>query len=582
MNAYEFIIQMKNYASSSLQSVAASVGMTNTRVNELNGNFQGTERSASSFSSTAGAGFTKLIGLAAALGISIGVVGGLKALFNMGVQMEQTNVKFEVLLGSVDKAKTMIVALNEYANATPYSNEGIVKGAEVMLGFGLAHEKIMPNMKMLGDVAMGNEEKLSGLSLVYSQITATGRLMGQDLMQLINQGFNPLQVISENTGESMGSLKEKMEKGAISAAMVEEAFKLATSEGGRYFDMSNKMAETAGGKFSTMMGTFQNSISKIGLAFANWIAPMIDIGIAVADGILPFARGIRDIATYISQATPLLIFLGSIVLGLGVSFGIAQFQALMLTYALGGFSFSLGIATAAQAALNFVMNLNPIGLIIMGIGALIAIVWTLWERFDGFRGTVMGTWEVMKGFGDAIKNFVINRISELLTGITGIGAALKAFFSGEFAQAFDIGKKAVGDLLGIDSGKKLIEDGKKAAGEFSKGYNDGVNMKAKEVGVTTVAASATPDFLKKTKSSVFDGLSNEGGKDGKGKKKGEKADGIVSGGSKLTNITINIAKLQDDTKIFVDKTEMGIESLGEKVQEMLLRAVNSVNQMQTS
>jgi hypothetical protein len=105
MNAYEFIIQMKNYASSSLQSVAASVGMTNTRVNELNGNFQGTERSASSFSSTAGAGFTKLIGLAAALGISIGVVGGLKALFNMGVQMEQTNVKFEVLLGSVDKDK---------------------------------------------------------------------------------------------------------------------------------------------------------------------------------------------------------------------------------------------------------------------------------------------------------------------------------------------------------------------------------------------------------------------------------------------------------------------------------------------
>ena len=49
----------------------------------------------------------------------------------------------------------------------------------------------------------------------------------------------------------------------------------------------------------------------------------------------------------------------------------------------------------------------------------------------------------------------------------------------------------------------------------------------------------------------------------------------------MTHITINIQKLQDDTKIYVDSTEKGLNNLGEKVQEMILRAVNSVNQMQT-
>lgn len=582
MNAYEFIIQMKNYASSSLNQIAASVGMTNTRVEGLNNTFRNTERASSSFSSTMGTGFKSLIGLVGALGISLGVVGSIGAVFNMGVQMEQTNTKFEVLLGSAEKAKNMLGELNAYADATPYSNEGIIKGSETMLGFGIAQEKVMGNMKMLGDVAMGNEEKLGGLSLVYSQIMATGRLMGQDTNQLIQNGFNPLQVISENTGISMGKLKEKMEAGAISAEMVEEAFRLTTSEGGRYYEMTKKMAESAGGKFSTMIGTFKNQISRVGMAFAEWIKPLFDIGTAAAENIVPFAKAIAGVVKWVLEAKPLLVLLGGIVTGIAVSMAIAKFEALMLTWALGGLSGGFGILTTATAAWNFVMNMNPISYWIIAAAAMVAIIMVCWNKFEGFRGVVMGTWEVLKGFGTAIKNYVINRIQELLSGITGMGSALKAFFSGDFKGAFEIGKKAVGDLMGADSKKKFIDDGIKAAKSFSKGYNDGVKMKAVEAGVDIKTGKPKPkDVLKQDQSKVFADLMNDTGK-GKGKKeKGAKSDNIVSGGSKMTHITVNIQKLQDDTKIFVESTEKGIEQLGEKVQEIILRAVNSVNQMQT-
>ena len=130
----------------------------------------------------------------------------------------------------------------------------------------------------------------------------------------------------------------------------------------------------------------------------------------------------------------------------------------------------------------------------------------------------MGTWEVLKGFGTAIKNYVINRIQDLLSGITGMGSALKAFFSGHFKGAFEIGKKAVGDLMGADSKKKLTDDGMKAAKSFSKGYNDGVKMKAVEAGVDIKTGKPKPkDVLKQDQSKVFADLMNDTGK-GKGKK----------------------------------------------------------------
>lgn len=476
----------------------------------------------------------------------------------------------------------MIGDLNSYADATPYTNEGIIKSAETMLAFGIAHEKVMPNIKMLGDLSMGNENKLSALTLAFSQTASAGRLMGQDLLQMVGQGFNPLQIISENTGISMGVLKQKMEDGAISAEMVEEAFRLATSEGGDYYQMSQKLAESAGGKFSTMMGTFKNTVSRIGMAFAEWIKPLFDVGTSIIKTIIPFGKSLFNIISYVTSLKPLMFFLGAAIGAVALSMGIAYVQGLLLTYALGGFSGSMGIATAAMAAFNFVANLNPISLIIIGIAALIAIVWSLWNNFEGFRGTVMGVWEVMKGFATMIKNYVINRFKELLSGITGIGQALYAFFSGDFKKAWEIGKKAAGDLMGFDSNSKLLEDGKKAAKSFNTGYANGVKMGAPEVEAKKAGATKKPtELVKQKKSSLFDSLANDKGKDKKAKGGKGKSDSIVSGGSKMTHITINIQKLQDDTKIYVESTEKGLNNLGDKVQEMLLRAVNSVNQMQT-
>ena len=178
--------------------------------------------------------------------------------------------------------------------------------------------------------------------------------------------------------------------------------------------------------------------------------------------------------------------------------------------------------------------MNPISLVIILIAGLIAIVWALWNKFEGFRGVIMGVWEVIKGFGTAIKDYVINRFKELLSGITGIGQALLAFFSGDFKKAWEVGKKAASDLIGVDSKKKLVEDGINAAKKFNEGYNKGVKMGAPEVVQKTANPKSNAERAKQERSSVFDTLGNAKGKGTAGDKTKDKASGTISGGSKIT------------------------------------------------
>jgi len=205
------------------------------------------------------------LGLTAPLAILGGVA--IKA----AMDMETAQVSFEVMLGSAEKARSMLAEMQQFASKTPFEFQGLADSAKTLLQFGISGDQIMPTLKMLGDVAMGDSNKLAGLSIVFGQIQSTGRLMGQDLLQLINQGFNPLQVISKQTGESMASLKVKMEKGAISAEMVTGAFKSATSQGGLFYKGMEKLGQTSAGLLSTM----KDDATTLARSFGELLLPAV-------------------------------------------------------------------------------------------------------------------------------------------------------------------------------------------------------------------------------------------------------------------------------------------------------------------
>lgn len=205
-------------------------------------------------------GGLKILGSAVA-GVTTVMGAGVVAGMKYNSSMENYFANFETMLGSAEAATQHVQQLKEFASKTPFEMSDLANASQTLLSFGTDAEKTMPVMKQLGDISLGNKEKFSSLALVYGQVSSQGKLMGQDLMQMINAGFNPLLEISEHTGESMESLKEKMSKGQIGIEEIDQALKWATEDGGRFAGGMEKASQTMSGLISTLK---DNAMSLLG------------------------------------------------------------------------------------------------------------------------------------------------------------------------------------------------------------------------------------------------------------------------------------------------------------------------------
>ena len=193
-------------------------------------------------------------------------------IINVRSEIQSLSVSFETLLGSKQKADQMFSQIRTYAANTPMQMNDLAQGAQTLLGFNIEAKKVMPIMQAIGDISMGNRDKFNSLTLAFAQMSATGKLMGQDLLQMINAGFNPLTVISEQTGKSISTLKDEMSAGAISAKMVEDAFKAATAEGGKFHGMLDQQSKTLRGAISNLQGAFTDMLNDFGESSEGIIA----------------------------------------------------------------------------------------------------------------------------------------------------------------------------------------------------------------------------------------------------------------------------------------------------------------------
>lgn len=204
----------------------------------------------------------KLAASASLLGFSIKEFAG--KVFQVRSEIQSLQTSFSTLVGNKEKADELFKSIREFAVNTPMQLRDLSSAAQTMMSFNIPVEQIMENLKALGDVSMGDAQRFQSLSLAFSQMSATGKLMGQDLLQMINAGFNPLATMSEKTGKSISELKEEMSKGAISADMVRQAFIDATSEGGKFAGMMEAQSKTLAGAYSNLQGAIDDMFNAIG------------------------------------------------------------------------------------------------------------------------------------------------------------------------------------------------------------------------------------------------------------------------------------------------------------------------------
>lgn len=322
----------------------------------------------------------KFKSLAATVGIGFGLnelKGFASEVINVRTQMESYETSLEAMLSSKEKADAMLGTFREMAATTPLTLGALAGGAKTMLGFGLASESVVPHLKAIGDISGGNAEKFNSLVLVFSQMSSLGKLVGQDLVQMINAGFNPLEEISRKTGKSIGVLKEEMSKGAITSKMVQDAFISVTQEGGRFNGMLEKQGQGLMGLQAQFQGAWETMLNNIGQGQEGVIREGYKLAIDLIKNYEKVGQVLAGIVIAVGAYKAALIacnVVESVSLSIKAAHTLAlRAQALGLT----GVTTRTVLARNAMASLNATLLANPYVLIASLVAGLAVAIYAL-------------------------------------------------------------------------------------------------------------------------------------------------------------------------------------------------------------
>ena len=225
-------------------------------------------------------------GLMAGFGVLAAGGAGVGALLTKGIidsaAVEQTTISLETMLGSAEKAKSLMQQMTSFAAKTPFEMPGITGTSKVLLAFGMQQQEIMPTLKMLGDVAAGTGKDLQELGVIYGQVKAAGRLMGGDMLQLVNAGIPIIGTLAKQFGVAEGEIKKMSEHGKISFADVEKAFQTMSGEGGLFFNMMERQSGTMAGMWSTL----QDAVSMFAQKAVAPLLPLVKESLGAMIGYL--------------------------------------------------------------------------------------------------------------------------------------------------------------------------------------------------------------------------------------------------------------------------------------------------------
>lgn len=496
------------------------------------------------------------------------------AVAKVGMEAENTAVAFKTLLGSQEASKKMLDSIASLDTKKVYGLDAVQDAAKQMLNFGVESDKVLVYLKQLGDIAGGDKQKLASLGVVFGQVTAAGKLSGQDLLQFINAGFNPLKELEAMTGKTYAELQDLMSKGAISADAVAAAMQRATSEGGAFFGMTENLSKTASARLQDLL----SKITEGALKIYEQLSPLILDVISLFQKTIPPVMTVVQVvvgavAKVVSWLKEWKSELGLLAVVVGTFFAMVQAKTLILFGLVKVLTFvktAITTLTVVWRYLNIALTVNPIGIIIALIGALAAAVIYCWNEFAGFRAFLMTAWDTLKEFGTILKNLVVDRIKELIGGIGDLGVALQRLFSGDFEGAWEAAKSGARKMSGVDSFRKAAESSvgayKNIQGNWQKNL---LAEQSKEQSKKESEGSAvsTPGLVGSDLSSMLGGGNAE---TGKGTRK--TASEIATGGQRNTAITMNIGKFFDNINVYMaDATDTN--ELERTVVEALNRAL---------
>jgi len=197
-------------------------------------------------------------GFATAIGTAVFAVA------KMGGKLEKTKIAMEAFLGSSEKAKQLISDLRKFADVTPFDTTSMLEAGRVIASVQSDVTKILPTMRMLGDISSGSGKNINELAQLYAKMMRNQKIDQRDLNQLYDAGVMSQKKLADTIGINESKMRSHTRAGKVGFEDIERAMKSATSEGGKFFGLIEKQSQTFLGRISTLQGKLQNLFTDIG------------------------------------------------------------------------------------------------------------------------------------------------------------------------------------------------------------------------------------------------------------------------------------------------------------------------------
>lgn len=344
----------------------------------------------------------------------------VKSGLDYNAQMESYLTNFKVMLGDEQLAAEKLEEIRRMAASTPFSLSDLTEGTQTLLQFGVAADDTTGVLKRLGDISLGNADKLQTLVRAYGKMSSAQKVTLENVNMMIDAGFNPLNQICDATGESMSALYKRISDGKVSFNELEAAVAAATSEGGQFYNGMLEASQTFNGRLSTLK---DNVAALTGELTSGLFSVLGDIIVKANELVVSITEDDAKMAALketIGVLTAAVVAVTAAVLSYKASMAATTAVTALCTAATtakaaadkAAESGAKGLAVA-QAALNAVMKANTVGIVVSAVAALAAGLVTAYHTSETFRNIVNGAFQAVASIAQSTIGAAIGWLDKL-------------------------------------------------------------------------------------------------------------------------------------------------------------------------
>lgn len=219
-----------------------------------------------------GAGWTKGLakaGVAAFAAVGVAAAGVIGYGVKIAAENEQAQISFTTMLGSGEKAKAFLTDLKAFAAKTPFEFPELQTAASSLVSAGFEASKVIPIMTTLGNVTSGmgtGSEGVQRATVALQQMSAAGRITGEDLNQLRDAGIPVFDLLAGATGKSKEEIAAMAQAGKLGKVEMQAMFD-ALEKGGagleRFDGLMEKQSQSLTGLIATVKDTAGQALATV-------------------------------------------------------------------------------------------------------------------------------------------------------------------------------------------------------------------------------------------------------------------------------------------------------------------------------